>query len=116
MTVGLTFVNGGPPFLNADNLNTMVGGINDALGVPDAALAGRVVAGATATALNATYAIANPTLTVTYNTDGSVASTVENGVTTTFTYNPDGTVNTQTRAGITRTFTYDGNGNVTGAS
>ncbi|BAS16560.1 hypothetical protein AHiyo8_48630 [Arthrobacter sp. Hiyo8] len=45
MTVGLTFVNGGPPFLNADNLNAMVGGINDALAVPDAALAGRVVAG-----------------------------------------------------------------------
>jgi hypothetical protein len=56
MTLGLTFVNGGPPFLNADNLNSMVSAINDAASVPDAALAGRVVAGATATALNATYA------------------------------------------------------------
>ena len=58
---------------------------------------------------------ANPALTVTYNPDGTVASTVENGVTTTFTYNADGTVNTQTRAGVTRTFTYS-NGNVTGAA
>lgn len=68
------------------------------------------------TALNATYAIASPVLTVTYNGDGSVASTVENGVTTTFTYNTDGTVATQTRAGTTKTFTYDANGNVTGAA
>lgn len=69
-----------------------------------------------ATELNATYAIASPVLTVTYNGDGSVASTVENGVTTTFTYNTDGTVATQTRAGTTKTFTYDANGNVTGAA
>lgn len=67
-------------------------------------------------ALNATYAIASPVLTVTYNGDGSVASTVENGVTTTFTYNTDGTVATQTRAGTTKTFTYDASGNVTGAA
>jgi hypothetical protein len=67
-------------------------------------------------ALNATYAIANPTLVVTYNGDGTVASTVENGVTTTFAYNTDLTVNTQTRAGITKTFTYDASGNVTGAA
>lgn len=71
---------------------------------------------ATKAALNATFVPGNPTLTVTYNTDGSVASTVENGVTTTFTYNADGTVNTQTRAGVTKTFTYDTNGNVTGAA
>lgn len=58
---------------------------------------------------------ANPALTVNYNTDGTVASTVENGVTTSFTYNADGTVATQTRAGVTRTFTYS-NGNVTGAA
>lgn len=68
------------------------------------------------TALNVTFTPANPTLTVTYNTDGSVASTVDNGVTTTFTYNTDGSVNTQTRAGVTRTFTYDASGNVTGAA
>jgi len=58
----------------------------------------------------------NPTLSVTYNDDGSVASTSENGVLTTFTYNTDGTVNTQTRAGVTKTFSYDANGNVTGAA
>jgi len=68
------------------------------------------------TSLNAAYVSGNPTLTVTYNGDGSVASTVENGVTTTFTYNTDGTVNTQTRAGITKTFAYDASGNVTGAA
>jgi YD repeat-containing protein len=66
--------------------------------------------------LKATFAQANPVLTVTYNSDGTVASTVEDGVTTTFTYNSNGTVNTQTRAGVTRTFTYDANGNVTGAA
>ncbi|NVC23412.1 hypothetical protein E7Z53_08145 [Kocuria salina] len=58
----------------------------------------------------------NPELAVTYNSDGTVASTTENGVTTTFTYNSDGTVATQTRAGVTRTFSYDDNGNVTGAA
>lgn len=51
-----TWVNGSPPFLNADNLNALEADVTTALGVPDAALAGRVVAGATATALNATYA------------------------------------------------------------
>jgi YD repeat-containing protein len=66
--------------------------------------------------LSATYGLANPTLAVTYNGDGSVATTTENGVLTTFTYNTDGTVNTQTRAGITKTFTYDASGNVTGAA
>jgi YD repeat-containing protein len=61
-------------------------------------------------------AFANPELTVTYNPDGSVASTTENGVATTYTYNADGTVATATRAGVTRTFAYDSAGNVTGAS
>jgi YD repeat-containing protein len=65
---------------------------------------------------NATFIPGNPTLVVTYNSDGSVASTTENGVLTTFTYNPDGTVNTQTRAGVTKTFTYNAAGNVTGAA
>lgn len=63
----------------------------------------------------ASFVPANPTLSVSYNPDGTVASTTENGVTTTFTYNADGTVATQTRAGVTRTFTYS-NGNVTGAA
>jgi YD repeat-containing protein len=67
-------------------------------------------------ALNATFVPGNPTLVVTYNGDGSVATTTENGVLTSFTYNTDGTVATQTRAGVTKTFTYDANGNVTGAA
>ncbi|MGO4583654.1 hypothetical protein AB4Z38_07165 [Arthrobacter sp. 2RAF6] len=50
-----TWVNGSPPFLNADNLNALEADVTTALGVPDAALAARVVTGATATALNATY-------------------------------------------------------------
>lgn len=50
-----TWANGGPPFLNADNLNALEADVTTALGVPDAALATRVVAGATAAALNATY-------------------------------------------------------------
>lgn len=58
----------------------------------------------------------NPALTVTYNADGTVATTTQDGVLTTFTYNADGTVKTQTRGGVTRTFTYDANGNVTGAA
>jgi YD repeat-containing protein len=58
---------------------------------------------------------ANPTLSVTYNSDGTVASTVENGTPVTYTYNSDGTVNTVTRNGITRTYSYDTSGNVTGA-
>lgn len=71
-------------------------------------------ASAAGIALSATFAIANPALTVTYNGDGSVASTTENGVVTTFTYNGDGTVATQTRAGVTKTFSYGAYG-VTGA-
>ena len=69
-----------------------------------------------AAAIAATYVPGNPTLVVTYNGDGSVATTTENGILSTFTYNTDGTVNTQTRAGSTKTFTYDANGNVTGAA
>ena len=71
---------------------------------------------AAATAAAADVLHGNPDLTVTYNGDGSVATTTENGVLTTFTYNPDGSVNTQTRAGVTKTFTYDANGNVIGAA
>lgn len=67
-----TWVNGAPPFLNADNLNALEADVTTALGVPDAALAGRVVAGATATALNATYAPASGSA----NYSGSAAGTV----------------------------------------
>ncbi len=69
-----------------------------------------------ARAHNATYVPGNPTLSVTYNPDGTVDTTTENGVLTTFAYTSDGTVHTQTRAGVTKTFTYDANGNVTGAA
>jgi YD repeat-containing protein len=62
------------------------------------------------------YSMANPALTVTYNSDGTVASTVENGMTTTFTYNGNGTVHTETRNGIARTFSYNSDGTVGGAA
>lgn len=82
-----TWVNGSPPFLNADNLNALEADVTTALGVPDAALAARVVTGATATALNATYALktdvmpvsldggnATSTYTGTFNFDGGSAT------------------------------------------
>ena len=48
--------------------------------------------------------------TIAYNTDGSVQSVTENGVTTTYTYNTDGTIATDTRNGVTRNYGYtDGN-------
>ena len=49
---------------------------------------------------------------ITYNTDGTVATVVENGVTTSYTYNTDGTVATDTRQGVTRNYGYT-NGNLT---
>jgi YD repeat-containing protein len=91
---------------------TSFAGRTGAVTVQDADLPNRL----SDTSLNATYASANPTLVVTYNADGTVATTTENGVLTTFTYNADLTVHTQTRAGVTKTFTYDANGNVTGAA
>lgn len=67
--------------------------------------------------LNATYASAfAASQTITYNTDGSVATVTENGVTTSYTYNSDGTVATDTRTvnGVTtvRNYGYT-NGNLT---
>jgi YD repeat-containing protein len=63
--------------------------------------------------LSATYASAFPAAqSITYNPDGSVATVVENGVTTSYTYNGDGTVATDTRAGVTRNYGYT-NGNLT---
>ena len=55
-------------------------------------------------------------VTITYNSNGTVASVTEFGVTTTYTYNGNGTVATDTRSGVTRTYTYDGSGNLTGIS
>jgi YD repeat-containing protein len=112
-----TWVNGGPPFLSADNLNAIEADITTALGVPDAALAGRVVAGATAAALNATYVPGfAPSTSIVYNGSGQVTSATENGITTTYTYNNDGTVNTETRLGKVRTWAYDSNGNPTSST
>lgn len=88
----------------------------DAKVAAEAAADNAALASNAATAAAADVLHGNPDLTVTYNPDGSVATTTENGVLTTFAYNPNGTVNTQTRAGVTKTFTYDANGNVTGAA
>jgi len=49
------WVNNGGIALSAQNLNSLEADLDAALGVPDAALAGRVVAGATKTALDASY-------------------------------------------------------------
>lgn len=71
---------------------------------------------ATAAALTATYAPAFPASTITYNTDGTVATVTDNGITTSYTYNADGTVATDTRTvnGVTTTRNYGyTNGNLT---
>lgn len=70
----------------------------------------------TDTALTATYAPAFPASTITYNTDGSVATVTDNGITTSYTYNTDGTVATDSRTvnGVTTTRNYGyTNGNLT---
>lgn len=68
-------------------------------------------------ALTATYASAfADSQAITYNSDGSVATVTENGVTTSYTYNSDGTVATDTRTvnGVTTTRNYGyTNGNLT---
>jgi YD repeat-containing protein len=61
---------------------------------------------------DATYAPVNLVADgITYNPDGSVASSTEGGITTTYTWNPDGSVHTETRLGKVKTWTYDGSGN-----
>lgn len=67
--------------------------------------------------LTATYASAfAASQSITYNSDGSVATVTENGVTTSYTYNADGTVATDSRTvnGVTtvRNYGYT-NGNLT---
>lgn len=64
--------------------------------------------------------VAQSSTAVTYNADGSVATTTTDGVATTYTYNADGTVATavtpvgsQTR---TETFAYDSAGTFTGST
>lgn len=108
---------GGPVFAAPAWAAALQAAVTAAAATTDAQMADRIntPGSATANALNATYGIANPTLVVTYNSDGSVASMTENGVVSTFTYNTDASVKTQTRAGITKTYSYDTNGNVTGA-
>ena len=63
--------------------------------------------------LNVAFEAASAPSTYTYNPDGTVASSTENGVTSTYTY-ALGLVTSETRNGVTRTFAYDQNGNVTG--
>ena len=53
---------------------------------------------------------------ITYNGDGTVATSTEGGVLTTYTYNVDLTVHTEVRLGKTKTYTYAGNGNVTSSA
>lgn len=43
---------------------------------------------------------------ITYNSDGTVASSTSNGVVTTYTWNSDGTVNTETSQGFRKTWVY----------
>lgn len=69
-----------------------------------AALAGAIPSG--------TYVKGDPTLALTYNADGTVATSTEDGIVTTYAYNADGTVASTTRLGVTRTYTYSG-GNLT---
>lgn len=64
---------------------------------------------------DANFSPADPVLVITYNDDGTVASVVENSITTTYTYNSDGSVATSTRLGTTRTYSYDGD-NLTGVA
>jgi YD repeat-containing protein len=54
--------------------------------------------------------------TVTYNGDGTVATSTIGGVTTTYTYDGTGNVLTEARNGRTKTYSYDGSGNVTGGT
>lgn len=105
--------------IDAANLNRIEAGIKDAHDALSDKANAQAVADALATKLSGTeadtrYAPVSPTTGITYNSDGSVATVTENGVTTTYTYNSDGTVATDVRAGVTRTYTYDGSGNLTG--
>ncbi|MDQ0664682.1 hypothetical protein QFZ35_003180 [Arthrobacter ulcerisalmonis] len=66
----------------------------------DPLMAGKINApgSAVATALSTTYASAfADSQAITYNTDGSVATVTDIGVTATYTYNSDGTVATDSR-------------------
>lgn len=68
---------------------------------------------ATMARLNAAFEPSTSNSSYVYNTDGTIAQSVENGVTTTFTY-ASGEVITETRNGVTRTYSYDLYGNLTG--
>jgi hypothetical protein len=48
---------------------------------------------------------------ITYNGDGSVATSTVGGVTTSYTWRSDGNVNTETRLGLVKTWTYNAAGN-----
>ena len=68
---------------------------------------------ATMARLNVAFEAASSASSYTYNADGTIATSTENGVTSSFTY-ALGQVLTETRNGVTRTFVYDIHGNVTG--
>jgi YD repeat-containing protein len=76
---------------------------------------------ALANAANSYVPISSAKVTITYNTDGTVATVTEttSGAVTTYTYNADGTPATESRvlSGVTttRTFAYT-DGNLTGVS
>ena len=53
---------------------------------------------------------------LTYNSDDTIATSTEGGITTTYTWNADGTINTEERLGKTKTYTYDGSGRLTGSA
>lgn len=53
---------------------------------------------------------------LTYNTDGTIATSTEGGITTTYTWNANGTIHTEARDGLTKTYTYDGSGRMTGSA
>lgn len=76
----------------------------------------RTMPGGVAAIPPGTYGEADPEVSITYNADGSVATSTENGIVTTFTYNADGTVATTTRLAVTRTYSYNADGTLSGVA
>lgn len=53
---------------------------------------------------------------ISYNSDGTIATSTEGGITTSYTWNADGTVATETRMGKVKTWTYDASGRPTSST